>query len=74
MTYQRIPDSEYQRLTGNFMKEVGRVLGVFNCHGLGDYLPPVTSAIVGLAEKYAMAVRGKEIDIKTAFRMERPTE
>jgi len=73
MSYKRIPDEDYQRLTTELKWQVGKTLGVFNCHGLGEYLPEVTSIIVGLAEDFAMAVRGKDTKIKANYTREKPT-
>jgi len=74
MSFQKIPDEEYQKLTTGLKWQIGKALGVFNCYGLGDYIPEVTSVIVGLAEKYAMAIRGKDAKIETGYARKRPTE
>ncbi len=71
---QKIPQNEYEQYVSEFKRQVGQLLGVFNCYGLGDYIPHVCDEIVGLAENLAMAIRGKKVTIKARKILRRPTE
>jgi len=73
MTYTKIPQTEYATLVSEFKRNVGKTLLVFNCYGMGEYLPEVTGVIVTLAEQLAMAIRGKDVKIHTHYNKERPT-
>jgi hypothetical protein len=62
---EKIPQSEYESAVGDFKRQVGMTLNVFNIYGLGEYIPGVCGEIVTLAEQFAMQVRGKKIKIQT---------
>jgi len=67
----KIPQNEYESAVGDFKRQVGMTLNVFNMYGMGEFIPSVCGEIVTLAEQFAMKVRGKKINIKTR---EKPRE
>mgnify|MGYP001610614031 FL=1 len=64
MNYPRIPEEEYIEAVREFKQQVGMTLNVFNCYGMGEFIPDVAGKIVTLAERFSMRTRGKNIAIK----------
>ena len=63
MTYIRIEDDSYAKLQFHLRTQVTAILNVFDCYGMGLYIPQATEECVKLAENFGMAVRGKNIPI-----------
>uniref|UniRef100_A0A6M3L8V1 Uncharacterized protein n=1 Tax=viral metagenome TaxID=1070528 RepID=A0A6M3L8V1_9ZZZZ len=69
-----LDEAEYQKALGQFRMNVAARLRVFDCHGLGIYIQPVTEAIVELAEDFGMRVRGEDRPIDSNHNpLESPT-
>ena len=75
MTYQRIPQEEYDKALGQFRLQLNGIMNCFRCYGLNLDVDGAIGETVKLAELFAMRVRGKEIPIMVRNKPRRkPTE
>jgi len=69
-----LAEEDYAKALGQFRLQVAARLRVFDCHGLGVYIRPVTEAIIELAEDFGMRVRGEDRPIDSKYSpVESPT-
>ncbi len=58
--YPRLPDDEFQKLTSDAKREIGKIMSsCFSIHGLDIFIPGATEAAVHVLIQYGMAIRGK---------------
>lgn len=53
-----LTDEEYNHLVFVLGTQIDGVLELFNCYGLGSYIPGVKAELFTLAENFGQAVRG----------------
>ena len=75
MSYEKIPQREYDKAIGQFRLQLSGVMNNFRCYGLQEDVESAILEIIKLAEQLAMRVRGKDIPIKVRETPRRkPTE
>jgi hypothetical protein len=53
-----ISDEDYAKLKFQLRTQINAILQMFNCYGLGDYIPGAVEELTTLAENFGQAVRG----------------
>ena len=71
---EKIPEEIYQKYKGQLKLNMTNLLGVFNCYGMGDFIPDVVEELVSLAEQFSMKIRGKDRPYTVKRIHRRPTE
>ncbi len=56
--YQRIPDSQYNKLRFQLQGQFTAILNVFRCYGLNNDVDQAIEECTKVAENFGMAVRG----------------
>jgi hypothetical protein len=70
-----LSEEEWEAALQDLKRKVGSLLGVFNCYGMGDYLPHVLWQILDSAIDFSMRVRGEDRPIgKEHEPIPRPTD
>ena len=70
-----LDDETWQKAMWDFKSKVGSLLSVFNCYGLGDYIPHVLGQIMDATIDLTMVVRGEDRPIAVKHKPAvRPTE
>ena len=60
MTYPRISEEAYRKLSFQLRGQMGAILNVFNCYGMNNDVLTAIEECVKVAENFGMAVRGSE--------------
>jgi len=75
MTYQRIPQEEYDKALWQSRAQVNAIMNCFRCYGQNQDVDMATEELVKVIELFAMRVRGKEVPILVRSKpRRRPTE
>ena len=56
----RLPDEQYNKLRFQLQGQYAAILNVFRCYGLNNDVDQAVEECTRVAEKFGMAVRGKE--------------
>jgi len=63
MKYIRIPEDAYRKLLFQARGQFGALLNVFDCYGMGLYIPQTTEECMQIMENFGQAVRGDDAPI-----------
>ena len=56
-----------EKAEGQLRLQIMGVLQVFNCYGLGDFIPEATAEIVKLAQQYHERMNGNDVPIRSNY-------
>jgi len=63
VSYKKMKEDDYKKLLFQARGQFGAILNVFDCYGLGLYIPQATEECMQIMENFGQAVRGDDAPI-----------